>query len=108
MSTSRYGCPHWPHSWRWIPWAIAASAALVVFQLNQIPLVGDAVTASAGSMRQAAHAMLASTGLGEAEVQLADPAEMDRFIDLHREIATTGFQRTSLEAVSSSGGARGQ
>ena len=92
----------------WMPWAIAASAALVAFQLASAPTVNGALTASAGSVRSAASAMLASAGLGEAAARQADPAEMDRFIDLHREVADPGVQRTSLDSMQPAGGVSGQ
>ncbi len=94
----------------WMPWAIAASAALVAFQLTTagMPAINGAVSASAGSVRSAASAVLASAGFGEPAAREADPAEMERFIDLHREVADPGVLHTSLDSVEPAGGARGQ
>ncbi len=94
----------------WMSWAIAASAALVAFQLTStgLPAVDGAMSASAGSVRSAASAMLASAGFGEPAAREADPAEMDRFIDLHREVADPGVQHAAPDSVQPAGGARGQ
>lgn len=80
---------------QWMPWAVAASAALVAFQLASLPLGDQSVTASA---RMAAGRALAMAGLGEPPAQQADPADVERLLDLHDEVAHGGFQRTSLEA----------
>ena len=100
-----------PHS---IPWAIAASAALVAFTLAggpSAPVPPGAIAGAgndAGRIRTVAHEVLARAGIGEPDAEPSDLGEMDRYIDFHREVDMPGFQRTALEGGTMAGGGRGQ
>ena len=79
----------------WASWAIAASVAALVLGV--------------GSQFVQPVTQLASVALNRGSLMLADsrpadPVEMDRYVDLHREVAVPGLQRVSYVSADAVGG----
>jgi hypothetical protein len=71
----------------WMPLALAASLALLAIGLSL--QLADPVRSMASAVVDRGSLMLADS-------RPADPAEMDRYVDLHREVAVPGLQRASF------------
>lgn len=81
-------------SHRWIPLAIAASLSLLAVGLSL--QVSEPMRSFASSMIDRGRFMVA-------DAHQADPAEMDRYVDLHREVAVPGLQRASFVSADALG-----
>lgn len=91
-----------------VPWALAASVALIAFTLAGGPSSAPLADSAGSQVREAAQRVLGGSGLAVADAREADPSEMDRYIDLHRDVASTGLQRASFDMMDTAGGVRGQ
>ena len=87
-----------PVAWRpALPWALAASAALMAFLLGG-PMQGLSVAGGGGAWQQRMAAWFGGQGSSQPPETVAggggDP--MARYIDYHREVAAPGFERTAF------------
>jgi hypothetical protein len=81
----------------WLPLALAASLAILAVGLSLQYPVSEPV-------RALASAVVDRGGLIMADSRPADPSELDRYVDLHREIAVPGLQRASFVSPELGGG----
>ena len=76
-----------------IPWAVAASAALVAFLFAGGPAVTDRM---ASILPQAGLPSAASSSDPNGDTVTPVSGDMARYVDFHREVAAPGFERASL------------
>ena len=80
-----------------LPLAVAASLALLAVGLNASYQIAEPLRALASTVVDQGTSILADS-------RPADPAELDRYVDLHREIAVPGLQRASFVSPEFGGG----
>ena len=99
-----------PLAWRpLVPWALAASAALVAFLVSG-PTLAPVLAGAGEGLQQQVASWIGGSELRRAET-VAEGANsrdpMARYIDYHREVAAPGFERTAF-AGAEEGSGRGQ
>jgi hypothetical protein len=85
---------------RWVPLALAASLTLLAIGLSLQPF-SEPVRVVASSLVDPGHFVVADS-------RLSDPAEIDRYVDLHREVAVPGLQRATFISAESTEGPQGR
>jgi negative regulator of sigma E activity len=83
----------------WVPLAIAASLAVLAIGVT---------LETYEPVRSASMAVLERGGIVLADSRPVDQEEMDRYADLHREVAVPGLQRASLVSSEWVGGPQGR
>ncbi len=73
---------------RWVPLALAASLATLAIGLS-VQQFSEPVRVVASELLDRSHFIVADS-------RSSDPAEIDRYVDLHREVAVPGLQRAAF------------